>query len=38
MKEKIEKIIITKNGRNAAKGFCPICGTKMFKFLPNEKK
>ena len=32
---KVEKII-TKNGRNAAKGFCPICGTKMFKFLPKE--
>jgi uncharacterized paraquat-inducible protein A len=26
------------NGRRAAKGVCPVCGTKMTKFLPNEKK
>jgi hypothetical protein len=23
--------IIMKNGRKAAKGTCPVCGTKMFK-------
>jgi hypothetical protein len=28
----------TSNGRRAAKGVCPVCGTKMTKFLPNEKK
>ncbi len=21
------------NGRNAVKGICPVCGTKMFKFV-----
>jgi methionyl-tRNA synthetase len=26
------------NGRRAAKGVCETCGTKMTKFLPNEKK
>lgn len=26
------------NGRRAAKGQCPVCGTNMTKFLPNEKK
>ena len=26
----------TKNGRRAAKGSCPKCGTKMMKFLPNK--
>ena len=25
------------NGRRAAKGTCPECGTKMTKFLPSEK-
>jgi len=23
--------------RRAAKGVCPVCGTKMFKFLPSRK-
>jgi RNase P subunit RPR2 len=26
------KKVKTKNGRNAIKGTCPKCGTKMFKF------
>jgi hypothetical protein len=26
------------NGRRAAKGVCPVCGTNMTKFLPNEQK
>jgi methionyl-tRNA synthetase len=26
------------NGRRAAKGQCEVCGTKMTKFLPSEKK
>ena len=30
--------IITKNNRNAIRGVCPICGTKVFKFLPSIKK
>jgi len=25
------------NGRRAAKGVCPVCGTKMTKFLPSQK-
>jgi len=28
-------VVITKNGRRAAQGTCPVCGTKMFKFLPK---
>lgn len=24
---------VTKNNRNAVKGTCPVCGTKMFKFV-----
>jgi len=31
------EIITTKNGRTAAQGVCPVCGTKMFKFLPKPK-
>ncbi len=27
--------VITKNGRAAAKGKCPVCGTTMLKFLPK---
>ena len=27
------KEIMTKNRRKAAQGICPVCGTKMFKFL-----
>jgi predicted nucleic acid-binding Zn-ribbon protein len=31
------QIVTTKNGRTAAQGTCPVCGTKMFKFLPKQK-
>lgn len=26
-----------KNGMNAVKGICIVCGTKMFKILPKNK-
>ena len=29
--------VTTKNGRRAVKGICPVCGTGMYKFLPNKK-
>ena len=29
------QVVTTKNGRRAAQGTCPTCGTKMFKFLPK---
>ena len=32
------QIVMTKNGRPAANGTCPVCGTKMFKFLPSSYK
>ena len=32
------QIVLTKNGRPAANGTCPVCGTKMFKFLPSSYK
>jgi hypothetical protein len=32
------QIVPTKNGRPAANGACPVCGTKMFKFLPSSYK
>jgi hypothetical protein len=32
------QIVTTKNGRPAANGACPVCGTKMFKFLPSSYK
>jgi hypothetical protein len=41
MKDKAERvmkdveIVKMKNGRLAARGVCPTCGTKMFKFLPK---
>jgi hypothetical protein len=28
--------ITTKNGRPAVQGVCPMCGTKMYKFLPRD--
>ena len=31
------QIVTMKNGRPAAQGVCPVCGTKMFKFLPKDK-
>lgn len=30
------KEIMTKNRRKAVQGTCPVCGTKMFKFLPMK--
>ncbi len=30
--------ITTKNGRNAMEGICPVCGTKLFRFIANEKE
>ncbi|MBL7156337.1 MAG: hypothetical protein ISS87_01940 [Candidatus Pacebacteria bacterium] len=38
MKSEEEVVIKGKGGtkRRAAKGTCPECGTKMFKFLPNK--
>ncbi len=27
----------TSNGRSIAKGTCPVCGTKVTRFLPNQK-
>ncbi|MBC8076142.1 MAG: hypothetical protein H7Y32_08735 [Chloroflexales bacterium] len=27
----------TENGRRALKGECPVCGTKLTRFLPNKK-
>ena len=29
--------VTMENGRRAAKGTCPQCGTKMTKFLPSQK-
>lgn len=31
------EIVTTKNGRRAAKGKCPSCGTTVMKFLTGEK-
>ena len=31
------KEVTMKNGRLAAKGTCPVCGTGMFRFLPKKK-
>jgi len=28
--------VITKNNKNAVRGICPICGTKMYKFVSNK--
>ncbi len=25
--------VVTKNGRNALEGMCPVCGTKLFRFI-----
>ena len=35
-KMKDAKEVVMKNGRPAAKGVCPVCGTSMFKFLPKK--
>lgn len=29
------QFVTTKNGRPAAQGTCPVCGTKMYKFLKS---
>lgn len=29
---------VNEKGRRMAKGTCPVCGTKMNKFLPSESK
>jgi hypothetical protein len=31
------QLVTTKNGKTAAKGKCPVCGTTMMKFLPSKK-
>lgn len=31
-----EKIVTMKNGRKAAKGKCPVCGTGMYSILSKE--
>ena len=31
-----EERITMKNGRPAARGTCPVCGTGMFKILPKS--
>jgi len=33
-----EKQVTMKNGRNAMKGKCPVCGTGMFSILGMAKK
>jgi hypothetical protein len=30
------ELVTTKNGKLAAKGKCPVCGTTMMKFLPSR--
>lgn len=30
------KEVVMKNGKNAAQGKCPTCGTGMFKILPKK--
>lgn len=32
------EIVTTKNNRRAGKGKCPICGSKLFGFLPKIKQ
>jgi hypothetical protein len=31
------KVVEMANGRRAAKGVCPKCGTKVTRFLPSKK-
>jgi hypothetical protein len=35
-KIKDAKTVTMKNGRLAAKGVCPVCGTTLFRFLPKK--
>jgi pimeloyl-ACP methyl ester carboxylesterase len=30
--------IVTKNGRNAMEGTCPVCGTRLFRFVAQRKE
>lgn len=30
------QVVTTKNGKPAAKGKCPVCGTTIMKFLPSK--
>lgn len=30
------KVVTNEKGRRTAKGVCPVCGTKMNRFLPSE--
>ena len=30
------ELVTSKNGKPAAKGRCPVCGTTMMKFLPSQ--
>ncbi len=32
------KVVTTESGRRMAKGDCPVCGTKVNRFLPSEEK
>ncbi len=32
------EIVTMKNGMNAAKGTCPVCGTKVFRIIGKAKK
>lgn len=32
----VQKVTM-KNGRKAAKGVCTVCGTGMYRILPNDK-
>lgn len=39
VKQEFDGVVETMaTGRLAARGFCPVCGTKMNRFLPNPKK
>jgi hypothetical protein len=29
--------VVLKNGRPAMKGLCPVCGTKMLRFIKKDK-
>ena len=31
------KVEVTEKGRRVAKGICPVCGTKVNRFLPKEE-
>lgn len=32
------KLTVTKTGRNALEGVCPVCGTRLFRFISNQKE